>query len=142
MMVASVFQRPTLVLNRSRQPVNVATVGRALAMLWTESARVVNPNDYQSYDWSDWSRLAPYGDEPFIQAARSQVRVPEAVALSTYDRLPAAAVSFNAVKAAVVVTANTVKQFRGTAISADPAARGVDVSGLRGVVEKNGLQKE
>lgn len=65
----------------------------------------------------------------------------------------------NAVKAAVVITANTVKGFRGTAIvvkdgappphvfgntaiSADPAAKVVDVSGPSGVVEKNGLQEE
>jgi 5-methylcytosine-specific restriction endonuclease McrA len=94
-MVASVLQRPTLVLNRNWQPVNVATVSRALTMLWNESARVVDPHDYQMYDWADWSQLAPEGDEPFIQAVRLQVRVPEVVALSTYDRLPSAAVSFS-----------------------------------------------
>jgi 5-methylcytosine-specific restriction endonuclease McrA len=94
-MVASVLQRPTLVLNRNWQPVNVATVSRALTMLWNESARVVDPHDYQMYDWADWSRLAPRGDEPFIQAVRSQVRVPEVIALNGYDRLPSAAVSFS-----------------------------------------------
>ena len=94
-MVASVLQRPTLVLNRNWQPVNVATVGRALLMLWNESARVVDPHDYQMYDWADWSRLAPQDDEPFIQAVRARVRVPEVVALAAYDRLPSAAVSFS-----------------------------------------------
>ena len=94
-MVASVLQRPTLVLNRNWQPVNVATVGRALLMLWNESARVVDPHDYQMYDWADWSRLTPQDDEPFIQAVRARVRVPEVVALAAYDRLPSAAVSFS-----------------------------------------------
>lgn len=94
-MVASVLQRPTLVLNRNWQPVNVATVSRALTMLWNESARVVDPHDYQMYDWADWMQFVPQGDEPFIQAVRLQVRVPEVVALSTYDRLPSAAVSFS-----------------------------------------------
>jgi 5-methylcytosine-specific restriction endonuclease McrA len=94
-MVASVLQRPTLVLNRNWQPVNVATVSRALTMLWNESARVVDPHDYQTYDWADWARLAPRGDEPFIQAVRLRVRVPEVIALSGYDRLPSAAVSFS-----------------------------------------------
>lgn len=94
-MVASVLQRPTLVLNRNWQPVNVATVSRALVMLWNESACVVDPHDYQTYGWADWSRLAPRGDEPFIQAVRAQVRVPEVVALTAYDRLPSAAVSFS-----------------------------------------------
>ncbi len=42
------LQRPTLVLNRNWQPVNVATVARALVLLWNESARVVDPADYQT----------------------------------------------------------------------------------------------
>jgi|GEM_PF-7016155 len=58
-MVAKILQRPTLVLNRNWQPVNVATVERALTMLWNESARVVDPSDFQLYDWANWSQLAP-----------------------------------------------------------------------------------
>ena len=42
-MVAKALERPTLVLNRNWQPVNVATVARALVLLWNESARVVDP---------------------------------------------------------------------------------------------------
>ena len=55
-MVSEVLQRPTLVLNRSWQPVNVATVARALVMVWSGAARVVDPVDYQLYDWEDWAR--------------------------------------------------------------------------------------
>ena len=33
-MVTKVLQRPTLVLNRNWQPVRVATVARALVLLW------------------------------------------------------------------------------------------------------------
>ncbi|MGC3969630.1 MAG: HNH endonuclease [Pirellulales bacterium] len=94
-MVASVLQRPTLVLNRNWQPVNVSTVARALVMLWNESARVVDPRDYQIYDWTDWSRLAPASGESFIQAISLRVRVPEVIALADYDRLPEAAVAFS-----------------------------------------------
>ena len=50
-MVAQMIDRPTLVLNRNWQPVNVAKVARALTMLWNETARVVDPADYQTYDW-------------------------------------------------------------------------------------------
>jgi 5-methylcytosine-specific restriction endonuclease McrA len=94
-MVAKVLQRPTLVLNRNWQPVNVATVARALVLLWNESARVVDPADYQTYTWEDWSRLRPHDGERFIQAVRIRLRVPEVVTLSEYDRLPAAAVTFS-----------------------------------------------
>ncbi|MFC1596646.1 HNH endonuclease [Planctomycetota bacterium] len=94
-MVANVLQRPTLVLNRNWQPVNVATVARALVLLWNESARVVDPADYQVYTWEDWSGLRPRGGERFIQAVRFRLRVPEVVTLSQYDRLPSAAVTFS-----------------------------------------------
>ena len=62
-MTTKVLQRPTLVLNRNWQPVNVATVARALVLLWNESARVVDPADYQLYTWEDWSKLRPRDGE-------------------------------------------------------------------------------
>ena len=62
--------KPALVLNRNWQPINVATVARALIMLWNDSAKIVDPIDYQLYDWSDWSRMVPDRDEPFIQSVR------------------------------------------------------------------------
>ena len=94
-MTPKVLQRPTLVLNRNWQPVHVATVARALVLLWNESARVVDPEDFQLYTWADWSRLRPRADEPFVQAVRFRLRVPEVITLSGYDRLPLAAVTFS-----------------------------------------------
>ena len=94
-MIPRVLQRPTLVLNRNWQPVNVATVARALVLLWNESARVVDPADYQTFTWEDWSRLRPSDGERFIQAVRFRLRVPEVITLTGYDRVPAAAVTFS-----------------------------------------------
>ena len=94
-MVAKVLERPTLVLNRSWQPINVATVERALVMLWNESARVVDPSDFRLYDWADWSQLRPAEGELFIQAVSMRLRVPEVITLTGYDRLPSAAVTFS-----------------------------------------------
>ena len=94
-MVAAVLNRPTLVLNRSWQPVGVAPVSRSLVLLWNDNARVVDPQDYQLYTWADWSRLIPCEDEPFIQAVRMRLRVPEVVALTHYDRIPTNAVTFS-----------------------------------------------
>ena len=94
-MLAPSLQRPTLVINRNWQPVNVATVARALVLLWNESARVVDPDDYRLYDWADWSRLRPREGDAFIQAVRLQLRVPEVIVLDRYDRLPKVAVSFS-----------------------------------------------
>ena len=94
-MTNSTLQRPTLVLNRNWQPVHVATVARALVMLWNTTARAVDPNDYQLYDWEDWSKLAPSDGEPFVQGVSFRLRAPEVIALSHYDKLPAAKVSFS-----------------------------------------------
>ena len=94
-MTPKVLQRPTLVLNRNWQPVNVATVARALVLVWNESAREVDPADYQLYTWADWSMLKPRADEPFIRAVRFRLRIPEVVALNSYDRVPTATVNFS-----------------------------------------------
>ncbi len=80
-MVAKALERPTLVLNRNWQPVNVATVARALVLLWNESARVVDPEDYQTYTWADWSQLRVRDGDPFIQAIRLRLRAPEVIVL-------------------------------------------------------------
>jgi 5-methylcytosine-specific restriction endonuclease McrA len=93
--IVAVLTRPTLVLNRNWQPVGVAPVARTLVLLWTESARVVDPRDYQLYTWADWSALRPGDDEPFIQAVRFRLRVPEVVVLTHYDRVPGNSVPFS-----------------------------------------------
>ena len=94
-MTATVLERPTLVLNRSWQPVNVAPVARALVMLWNGSAKVVDPDDFQLYSWSTWSDLRPKDDEPFIQAVTFKLRVPEVLTLTRYDRPRETAVTFS-----------------------------------------------
>jgi 5-methylcytosine-specific restriction endonuclease McrA len=95
MMTPRILQRPTLVLNRNWQPIHVATVARALVLLWNESARIVDPDDFQLYTWADWSRLKLRDNEPFVQAVRFRLRVPEVVVLSDYERMPTAAVTFS-----------------------------------------------
>ena len=93
--LSPILQRPTLVLNRNWQAINVATVARSMIMLWNETAKIVDPEDYQLYDWSDWSALVPDRDEPFIRGVNVRIRVPEVVALTKFDRLPTQTVTFS-----------------------------------------------
>jgi hypothetical protein len=86
-MVTKVLEQPTLVLNRNWQPVHVATVARALVLVWNESARVVDPEDFQLYTWADWSKLRPRAGEDCIQAVRFKLRVPEVVVLTQVTQL-------------------------------------------------------
>jgi 5-methylcytosine-specific restriction endonuclease McrA len=94
-MNATVLQYPTLVLDRSWQPVNVATVARALVMLWNETARVVDVADFQTFSWSDWSKLRPSEGDAVVQSVSIRLRVPEVITLVDYDRRPTTAVTFS-----------------------------------------------
>ena len=89
------LNRPALVLNRNWQPVNIATVARALILVWNENARIVDPDTYQLFRWEDWSSLSPGEDEPFIQSVRQRLRVPEVIALVNFDQLPTSTVTFS-----------------------------------------------
>jgi 5-methylcytosine-specific restriction endonuclease McrA len=63
--------------------------------VWNEAARVVDPETYQLFTWSDWSKVAPREGDACIKAVRLRMRVPEVIVLADYDRLPSAAVSFS-----------------------------------------------
>lgn len=94
-MSRGLLDNPTLVLNRNWLPVHVATVARALVLVFKGAAGVVDPQDFRIYTWSDWSRLRPRDGEPFIQAVTMRLRVPEVVTLPHCDRLPATTVTFS-----------------------------------------------
>lgn len=94
-MSSAVLQRPALVLNRNWQAVGVATVARALVKVFADTARIVDPADFRQYTWSDWSRLRPDEDEPFIRTSRFCFRIPEVITLTTYDRVPTNVVTFS-----------------------------------------------
>jgi 5-methylcytosine-specific restriction endonuclease McrA len=94
-MAVKVLELPTLVLNRHWQPIHVTTVVRALVLLWNDTARVVEPDEFRLCTWDDWAALAPRDGAPCIRGGRLRLRVPEVVSLTRYDRLPAAAVTFS-----------------------------------------------
>ena len=94
-MSVEVLDRPTLVLNRSWQPVGVAPVRRSLTLLWNASACVVDPDDYRLYSWADWARLIPRDGEPFLQAVTFRMRIPEVLPLTRYERPGLASVTFS-----------------------------------------------
>ncbi len=76
---SDVLARPTLVLNRSWQPMHVTTVVRSLVMLWNESARAIDPADFRPYSWEQWMALPVGTGDPCIRTSRAPLRVPEVV---------------------------------------------------------------
>mgnify|MGYP000850509271 CR=1 FL=1 len=93
-MSCSVLERPTLVLNRHWQPVNITTVHRALILMFNEAAFAVDPDDFQLYRWEDWAKLEPREGEPILRSVRKLLRVPEVLTLTRYDRQREATVTF------------------------------------------------
>ncbi len=94
-MSKSVLDLPTLVLNRQWQPVHVTTVARSLILLWNDTVRVVDPDDYRLFAWNDWAERRPAEGELCIRSARLRLAVPEIIALAHYERLPGTAVTFS-----------------------------------------------
>ncbi|HEX3449430.1 MAG TPA: HNH endonuclease [Isosphaeraceae bacterium] len=90
-----VLDLPTLVLNRQWQPVHVTNVARSLILLWNDAARVVDPEEYRLFSWTDWAMRPPAHGEPCIRSARLRLPVPEIITLAHYDRLPSTAVTFS-----------------------------------------------
>lgn len=94
-MMSSVLQKPTLVLNRSWQPISIVSVARSLTKVFQGIARVVDPESYQQYDWADWSELTPHKDEPCIRSQRISLRIPEVIVLVDFDGQPSRRVTFS-----------------------------------------------
>jgi 5-methylcytosine-specific restriction endonuclease McrA len=82
-------------VNRNWQAIHVTSVVRALVMVWNETARVVDPDEFRLYGWADWSRRVPQEQAPSISTARLRVPAPEVICLARYDRLPSSAVAFS-----------------------------------------------
>ena len=85
-MDAAVLSDKVLVLNRSWVAVNVATVRRALTLVYQDVARIVAPNDYATYNfegWVDATREAKSGHR--IHSANFSFCVPEVIVLSVFN---------------------------------------------------------
>jgi 5-methylcytosine-specific restriction endonuclease McrA len=91
----SALQQPVLVLNTNWQPVHVATVARALVLVWKDAARIVDVADFQAFAWDDWARLRPREGDAFLRGASYRLRVPEVITLTSFDRQPVRSVTFS-----------------------------------------------
>jgi 5-methylcytosine-specific restriction endonuclease McrA len=85
------LNRPVLVLNRLWQAVSVCPVRRAIALLYSGHAQVVDEVDgvFNLYTFSDWC-AAPSCDprESLIHSVTIAIRCPRIIVLGRFDRLP------------------------------------------------------
>ena len=83
-----------LVLNRSYLPVHVTSVRRAFSLLYQGIAKVVD-EQYQTFNFDEWSQLAVARDMDAIGTSAGAIRVPRVIVLVAFDRLPKRHVRFS-----------------------------------------------
>lgn len=83
-----------LVLNRSYLPVHVTSVRRAFSLLYQGIAKVVD-EQYQTFNFDEWSQLAVARDMDAIGTSAGTIRVPRVIVLVAFDRLPRRHVRFS-----------------------------------------------
>lgn len=86
-MDAGVLSEKVLVLNRSWVAVNVATVRRALTLVFEDVARIVAPQDYSTYDFAAWVAASQAAKEEArrIHSATFSLCVPEVIVLNGFN---------------------------------------------------------
>ena len=85
-----------LVLNSSWMAVHVASVRRAVGLVYRGLAEVVNPDDYAAYDFDDWKDLsAAYKNDDCLETISFRFRVPEVIRLRFFGRTVTKNVRFN-----------------------------------------------
>lgn len=94
-------QREVLVLNKGWTAVGIVSLERAIVMLFstykdgTPKAKIIDPQDFQQYQWSDWSAMKPKDGEEKLATARADFRIPEVILLSRYEKLPQQKANFS-----------------------------------------------
>ena len=96
-MSVAAIERHVLVLNRLWQAVNVCTVDRALALLFTGHAQVVHQegeefNTFNFREWCDFSSAA--GMDEMVSTISIRIRIPRIILLMFFDRMPNKDVKF------------------------------------------------
>jgi 5-methylcytosine-specific restriction endonuclease McrA len=117
MVTQSSITMPTLVLNKSWTPVSICTAKKAIAKTMLGLAQILDPESYILYNFEDWMTLPVREGERIIRTSRTEIRVPEIVVLSEYERLPQREVKLT--RRNLLVRDNYTCQYTGRRISMD-----------------------
>lgn len=82
-----------LVLNCSFFPLHITSVRRAFCLLYLGIAHVVD-EQFKTFDFESWSKLAVVEREETIGLVDRMIRIPRVILLLAYDRMPIGQVRF------------------------------------------------
>lgn len=94
-MTSLAMQAPALMLNKNWIPIRVTTALSAIIKVFEGSARVVNPDDYQTYDFDSWAALDLKKDDLFFRTSRLSIPVPSVIVLAKYGEIPDRKLAFS-----------------------------------------------
>ncbi len=95
--MSSTLQDHVLVLNRLWQAINVCTVERALALLYTGHAQVVYRDDdgFNTFSFDEWQDFSDHCNEnDVVKTISIRIRIPRIILLMFFDRMPNKEVKF------------------------------------------------
>lgn len=78
------LDRLVLVLNRNWLAVNIATVRRAISLLYTGRALVVASEDFSAYNFEEWINYSLSVDGDCISSPSIRLKIPEVIVLTQY----------------------------------------------------------
>jgi 5-methylcytosine-specific restriction endonuclease McrA len=84
----SVLDNLVLILNTGWTPIRVKNIKTAIKLLFRERACVVDPFNYEVFNWDKWVNQKITDGEPYIQAVRFKVKAPEIIVLTQYHKTP------------------------------------------------------
>lgn len=79
-----------LVLNRNFFAIQITSWQRALRLVYTDRASIVD-DEYRTYSFSDWcelSKMISSNDAGFVHTPSFKIAIPEVISLKFYDRIP------------------------------------------------------
>ena len=72
-----------LILNKSFVPINITDYKRAISLIFSGRAKILDYKTYNLYSWEEWGELDYYKK---IKTSSKCYRVPEIIILNYYDR--------------------------------------------------------
>lgn len=89
-----VLSQPTLVLNRSWYAIATTTVRHALGLLYSGSARAIQPETYETHNFDSWTDLSVPVEAVCVKTVKLRIKVPEIIVLTQFDGVPHGSMPF------------------------------------------------
>ena len=79
---------PTLLLNKSWNPVHVETVKDSFVKVFAGTAELIQYPTFQGFDFEQWAELPVGDDDDYVRTTGGNILAPKIVRLIKYDRIP------------------------------------------------------